>query len=90
MSAVTKEAAIVYRAAGRRFLTQRAAVKAAAVERIRAKYPTDKPEYTRDGAPLAPGWYWTELPRSDVLLRRMCRVIKSAMAAREVTGETKP
>lgn len=73
---VTTETAKVYRGGGRRFFTLRAAIEAEAIQRIKAKHPTERPSPNSDGYPDEPGWYWRELPRSEVLFRRMCRVIR--------------
>jgi len=73
---VTAETATVYRAAGRRYVTLRGAVYAAAVARIKAKYPSEQAEY-ENGMQYYPGFHWSELPRSKVLLRRVCRLIKA-------------
>jgi hypothetical protein len=72
--AVTTEQATVYRGGGRRWFSLRAAVKAEAQAIIKAKHPSERPEYENDMC-YYPGFHWRELPRSDVLLRRLCRLI---------------
>jgi hypothetical protein len=72
--AVTTEQATVYRGGGRRWFSLRAAVKAEAQAIIKAKHPSERPEY-ENGMCYYPGFHWRELPRSDVLLRRLCRLI---------------
>jgi hypothetical protein len=78
---VTKEVATVWRGGGRRYLTARAAVKAEAVAIIKAKHPSERHDPECGG-----GFHWTELPRSDVLLRRMCRLVRAA-ASHDLKGE---
>ena len=73
---ITKETAIVYRGGGRRWLTLNAAVKAEAIVVIKKKHPSERGNMTYPECD--PGFYWRELPRSDVLLRRMCRVIRAS------------
>ena len=65
----------VYKGGGRRFLTLRAAVHAEAAAIIKRKYPTERSYTAPDMSEHDPGFHWTELPRSDVLLRRMCRLV---------------
>lgn len=60
---------------GRDFLTKRAAIRAEAREIIKAKHPTEGAQYSDDGSCTERGWDWTELKNSDVLLRRMCRLV---------------
>ena len=74
---VTVETAKVYRGGGRRYLTKNAAIKAEAIKIIKAKHPTEH-EYTENGYCVDPGFHWSSMPRSYVMLRRMCRLIKNA------------
>lgn len=74
---VTVEAATVYRGGNRRWLTLNAAIKAEAIKLIKKKYPTERQHY-RDGYMEDPGSHWSDLPRADVLLRRMCRLVCAA------------
>lgn len=70
---ITTEQATVYRGGGRRWFTLRAAVKAEAIAIIKRRHPTEPDEPDVGG-----GWHWTNLPRADVLLRRMCRLTRAA------------
>jgi len=74
---VTVETAKVYRGAGRRYFTKNAAIKAEAIAIIKARYPSEREHYDRNGYPEDPGFHWHELKRSEVMLRRMCRLIKA-------------
>lgn len=79
---VTVETAKVYRGGGRRYLTLRSAIQAEAKKIIEAKYPTERTSYGSHGEIEDPGWYWRDgLKRSDVLFRRLCRVIRASIAA---------
>lgn len=71
--AVVAETRTVYRSERRRrsFLTRGAAIRAEAIAIIKAKYPTEPGEPDVGD----PGWHWSELKRSDVLLRRMLRKV---------------
>jgi hypothetical protein len=71
---VTTEAATVYRGGGRRWFSLKAAIKAEAVAIIKSKHPSEPSEPEVSYA----GWHWTMLPRSDVLLRRMCRLVRAS------------
>lgn len=66
-------------AKGRHYMTKPAAVSAVAGVLIEAKHPREKPEYGRDGQQYSDGWHWRELPRSDVLFRRVCRMVRKSM-----------
>jgi hypothetical protein len=70
---VKSETATVYRGGGRRWFTLKAAAKADAVAAIKRKHPSEK------GSDHDPGWYWREIPRSDVLLRRVSRLARKTM-----------
>jgi len=63
---------------GRRYLTKRSAVLAEAKALIKKKYPTERSHTDSFGRIEDPGWHWTNKPRSDVLLRRMCRLVDKA------------
>lgn len=73
---ITRETATVYRGGGRRWFTLDAAVKAEAVRIIKAKYPTERAYREYNGNPGEPGWHWSQLPRSDVLLRRVRALVR--------------
>lgn len=72
----------VYRstAKGRRYLTKTGAIKAEARSLIEAKHPTERAYFDGNGYMTEPGWNWMEIPRSHVLLRRVCRLVKRAIA----------
>lgn len=71
--AVTIETAMVYRGGRRRYFTLAGAIKAEAITKIVAKHPH---------IPFDPEtgevFHWSGLPRSEVLLRRMCRLVRRA------------
>lgn len=67
---------------GRCYLTKKAAIKAEARALIEAKHPTEAAEHDYEAGYYYPGWYWTALPRSDVLYRRVCRLIKNKLTSR--------
>ena|ERR1019366_9080760 len=61
--------------AGRCYLTKRAAIYAEARAIIEEKHPS---EHAEDDTGYE-GWYWRKgLPRSDVLLRRVARLVKNS------------
>ena len=68
--------------ARRRYLTKKSAVRAEARALISRKHPTEKGEYDEAGMLTYEGWHWTSLPRSDVLFRRVCKMVerKSSLA----------
>jgi hypothetical protein len=72
----------VYRApkAGRNYLTLRAACLGEARAIIKSRYPSEAPEYEA-GHMIHPGATWHDLPRSDVLYRRMARRVRAAYEA---------
>lgn len=70
---VTVETATVYKGGRRRWLSLSAAVKAEAETIIKRKHPSERSDPECGG-----GFHWRELPRSDVLLRRMCRLVRAA------------
>lgn len=84
---VTAETATVYRGGGRRFLTRKAAIRAEAVSIIKRKHPSERSEHDERGQCTDPGWHWESLPRSDVLLRRVCRLVDSTFKARAALKE---
>lgn len=65
--------------ARRRYLTKRAAIHAEARARIQAKYPSERSHSDEFGRIEDPGFHWSSLPRSDVLLRRVCRLVRAAI-----------
>lgn len=71
-----KETATVYRGGRRRYFSKSAAIKAEAMAIIKAKHPTERPEYEESGRQIDNGWHCSSLPRFDVLLRRMMRLIE--------------
>lgn len=73
----------VYRAptAGRCYMTLRAACASEARAILKAKYPNEHTEYDEQGHITYPGFSWESLPRSDVLYRRMTRLIRAAYEA---------
>lgn len=62
--------------AGRRYFSLSAACNAEARAIIQKKWPAEKPEY-EDGMRTYPGFHWRDLPRSEVLHRRMVRLIRA-------------
>ena len=73
----------VYKGGGRRWLTLETAVKAEAAAIIKRKHPTERSYTAPDMSEHDPGFHWTELPRSDVLLRRMCRLVMAEFKQQE-------
>lgn len=73
--AVTVETAKVYRGGGRRWFTPGAAINAEVKARIKRKHPSIR--FDRE---TGEQFYWRDLPRSDVLYRRMYRLIERAFA----------
>lgn len=77
---ITAQKATVYYAPtkGRRYLTKAAAIHAEACAIIERKHET----VNYPGDLVTPGefWYWrNNLPRAEVLLRRMKRIVKRSM-----------
>lgn len=72
-------------AAGRAYLTCAAAINAEARAIIRRRYPDEPREYDNIGE-THPGFHWSELPRADVLLRRMKRLVANCYAAESARG----
>ena len=75
---IEKTTRTVYRATtkGRAYLTKTAAIKAEARALIENRHPTESSEFDGNGYQTDPGWHWTNLNRSDVLYRRVCRLVK--------------
>lgn len=73
--AVTVETAKVYRGGGRRWFTPGAAINAEVNATIKRKYPSERFEPDTGNR-----FHWRDLPRSDVLYRRMYRIIERAFA----------
>lgn len=83
--AITVDTAKVYRSSkkGRRYLTLKAAIHAEAVAIISNKYPRESPEFNDNGMCSYGGYYWREdIPRSDVLLRRLSRIVRNSIEAK--------
>ena len=74
---VTAQIDIVFFAptARRRFLSKRAAIRAEARAIIERKHQRVRPEHDEIGV-TDPGFHWHDLPRADVLFRRLCRLVK--------------
>lgn len=60
--------------ARRHYFSKWAACIGEARARIKKKHPSDEGEY-ENGYCISPAWNWTELPRSEVLLKRYARLI---------------
>ncbi len=58
---------------GRRYLSKTATIKATARALIKSRYPTEKQD------DYYGGWHWKNLNRSDVLYRRVCRLVKNSI-----------
>lgn len=80
------ESAKVYRSprAGRRYFSLAAAVNAEARAIIKAKYPDERAEYD-SGHITYPGFHWVTLPRSEVMYRRLARLVRAEFLAKEPT-----
>ena len=65
--------------AGKAFLTKTAAIRAEARALIRARYPTEQAYDDPAIGCFETGFHWRELHRSDVLYRRVCRLIKQSL-----------
>ena len=76
MPAIVKKTREVFFAPtrGRCYFTKAAAVRAEAAAIIAKRYPSDLPEH-EDGYMTYPGFNWREIPRSDVMFRRLCQII---------------
>ena len=81
---VTPQTATVWLAptAGRRYLTKRSAINAEARALILAKHPTEQAERDEIGQTY-PGWHWSNMPRAEVLLRRVKRLVERHVTKRE-------
>jgi hypothetical protein len=64
--------------ANRHYFTKLAAIKAEARALLIKKHPTESAENEPEIGHYYPGWHWTELKRSDVLYRRVMRMVKNA------------
>jgi hypothetical protein len=66
----------VYYSHGKRkhFITKQGAARAEARSIIEKKYPSEDSEYDEIGCTYR-GFNWTEMKRSDVLYRRMTRLV---------------
>jgi hypothetical protein len=75
---IREEQTTVFRskAAGRRYLTRRAAVKAEARAMLRQRYPDQRAEIDEFGRITFGGWTWRDLPNADEIFRRLCRLIE--------------
>lgn len=84
MAQIQQITRIVYLAptAGRTYLTKRAAINAEARALIKEKHPTEETIHDYESGHYEPGFHWSELPRSDVLLRRVCRLVKQSTTKR--------
>ena len=65
--------------ARRRYLTKRAAIHAEARALIQAKHPSERSHSDEFGRIEDPGFHWSSLPRANVLLRRVCRLVRAQM-----------
>lgn len=63
---------------GRYYMTKAGAIKAESRAILSKKFPTEQAEYEDFGFKTYPGFHWTSLPRSEVLFRRVCRLIEKA------------
>lgn len=70
---ITTETATVYRGGGRRWFTRKAAVYAEAFAIIKRKHPSERSDPDCGG-----GFHWRDMPRSEVLLRRVMRLVNQA------------
>ena len=62
---------------GRHYLSKYAAINAAAKALIEAKHPSTQPDYN-NGRMADSGWNRGSMPRSDVLFRRVRRLVRAA------------
>lgn len=65
----------VARTKGRAYLTKSAAINAEARALIAKKHPSERSEYDDMGRCTYGGFHWSSLPRSDVLFRRVRRLV---------------
>lgn len=75
---IKAETATVYRGGGRRWLHRKTAIKAEAIAIIKRKHPSERSYTSDDWQEHEPGFHWRDLPRSDVLLRRVMRLVDHA------------
>ena len=64
--------------AGRHYLTKRAALQAEARAIIERKHPTERGRVNGDGDYGYCGWHWSSMPRANVMLRRLVRLISKS------------
>lgn len=77
IEAITRTVYLAPRAR-RHYQTLRAAVNAEARKIIEAKHPPERPEY-ENGQMYYPGFHWqSDIPRADVMYRRMARLVRAA------------
>lgn len=76
---ISQEQATVWRGHGRRYFTKRAAIKSVAVALIKKRHPTEREESDEFGRTTNPGFHWTEIPRWEILLRRVMRLVEKSM-----------
>lgn len=70
---------------GRHYMAKAAAIKAEARALILQRHPSEPPEHDVG----MNGWIWQyDLPRADVLLRRVCRLIKKSTPPAPGTEES--
>lgn len=65
---------------GRHYLSKSAAINAVAKALIEAKHPSEQADYD-NGRMICDGWHWSSLPRSDVLFRRVRRLVRNHFRA---------
>ncbi|MFJ3047024.1 hypothetical protein ACIPEN_14430 [Herbaspirillum chlorophenolicum] len=65
---------------GRHYMSKVSAIRAEAHALLEMRFPTEQIEYT-NGMISYPGFHWTSLPRHEVLLRRVVRLVKRAAIA---------
>ena len=58
----------------RHYMTRKSAIRAEACALIEARHPSEKAEY-ENGFCYYHGFHWTSIPRSDVYLRRVMRLV---------------
>ena len=70
----------VYRSTtkGRSYLTKSAAITAEARALIAKKHPSERADYDDSGRCTDGGFHWSSLPRSDVIFRRVRRLVRAS------------
>lgn len=63
---------------GRSYMSKDSAIKAEARALIKMRHPSEKAEFDELGRMTYSGFHWSSIPRSKVLLRRVCRLVKNA------------